>query len=538
MEATSHNNKRIMVLLTLLLVFVVSITTTLAVALTSGNAINPAWGDRDGHEVTLQKFEIDEDGNLTTNPVRGARFALFAIHEAGACSAANMEAALVAGTCERVEIDEEIIFYTDEDGMIVVLLSPGDYVFLELEPPRGFTFATDDDDEEIYRWYFTVNSAGEVGLYVWSDYYEDYVFERFEDDIVIAFNVRTGYDLVVEKQVYVEIDGEDVNLTELTAEYRLLTDGSGFAGPGDGPGPGMTGGQADRIEFLRDIISQFDLMDFYFVAVFIDDEEVDHAVFVYEFDEDGELQLVGPANIITDTSIDGIVFTLRHNQRAVFTNLPLELEYHVRELPASGFITSTYCSPSGLIGHMLWPCRPDQDATVAQPDYNLALFRNTYIGSDNGELLVTKTVIDLDDTFSENWASFETPEFNFRVTFEGEALLGITEFENAATDNDGDNDLNDSDSPTDLGPDIFGPPLPPHLMPSAPDTDDVDDTDDVTSGDYSYGEAYAYIDIDATEDTAELDVDDTYEASYIYDENDGEDEDLEGDEDEDLEDDD
>ena len=405
-EATSHNNKRIMVLLTLLLVFVVSITTTLAVFLNSNNTLNAAW-DVDGRiEVMLQKFELDEDENLTDKPVSEARFALFAIHEGGTCSAENLEDELDEGTCERIEIDNKNTFYTDKDGRIVVMLPPGDYVFLELDPPRGFTFATDDDGEPIYRWYFTLNEDGEVE--------GEGIFGPFEDNIIIAFNIaRTGYVLVVENQIHIRINNEDVNLTDLI---------------------GMTDAElADEFELtpeeigpLRAQIEEFSKDDFHvdFIAGFFEGHELEHEVDIYEYNIiSGEWEFVGPAVIFEDTTLPGFpgfVFSLRHNQRAHVLNLPYRIRYNVQEIPMSGFTTESEYTPTGLIGVMEWCRRDPDDRSVwicppVEPDYNFAIFRNIYTGSGMGSFRVNKTVRNLVDPDLTLPQSNQLFEFTVRI---------------------------------------------------------------------------------------------------------------------------
>jgi hypothetical protein len=99
--------------------------------------------------VILQKYGRGINGQDSTTPLPNARFSLYRVAsgEAGAQD-------------ERIND----VFISDEYGQIVLCLTkPGQYYFLELDPPYGYTFDLSSDGHLVTRYDFTVTEGQKYG---------------------------------------------------------------------------------------------------------------------------------------------------------------------------------------------------------------------------------------------------------------------------------------------------------------------------------------------------------------------------------------
>lgn len=139
----------------------------------------PAILSSDTGVATLTKYEKDVDGNETSAPVKGATFHLFRKN----------------GDGEDTQIGGRLI--TDEDGRIVVTgLGDGLYYFIEIDP--AFGYERDDGDEESAKYYFVLDA------------------DNGRDIIVNVYNKRISASLMITKTVVNAGGGE------LTAAQRAL----------------------------------------------------------------------------------------------------------------------------------------------------------------------------------------------------------------------------------------------------------------------------------------------------------------------------
>ncbi|MCL2547025.1 MAG: Cna B-type domain-containing protein [Oscillospiraceae bacterium] len=172
-------HKAVSVLMAVVMIISALMVVTLAWT-SSQHRLNVLAGGEIERTVTLQKVEVDANGEVVVpnNPVANAVFALYRIND--------------DGTETRIGTK----FTTDVDGRIVIPnIEPGNYVWVEISPPRGWDFDIDENGDPITRYYFTVR----------------------QDDVNItvhAFNRRMTGDLTVTKTV------ENENGGNLTQEQR------------------------------------------------------------------------------------------------------------------------------------------------------------------------------------------------------------------------------------------------------------------------------------------------------------------------------
>ena len=223
------------------------------------------------------------------------------------------------------------LFFTNVNGQIVFNLLPGDYVLREHTLPNGFGPAFDDAENPITSWYFTIrenSDTGELELVV-----DGYVVD---DHTIVVFNQRLDGDLEIEKTV-VNADGSPLTQEQLAQPFE-------------------------------------------FIVTFSDDESRTYRIFAGD-------ELYSP-NLYTVPS-GGSIF-LRHGQRAVFTGIPLGVEYQVREVRPDGFVVSGTNAQGVISG-----------------DPSLVSFENEYTpdsgGNRSGNLIIGKEVrgegADLDREF-------------------------------------------------------------------------------------------------------------------------------------------
>jgi len=322
MERLIQRHKLISVSIGLMFLLVISLANTLAMPVMNQGAFNVAFNmGEETFDVSLLNLERDSEPQRT---VSGAGFALF---DAQACEFDTEEY-----ICEQIIMDNEALFFTNSDGLIVWTLPAGSYFIEGHSIPNGFAPCIDGSGNPIVRRYFVIRENVQTGA-----------LELVVDDVIVdsgiitVFNQRLSDDLIVEKRVV----GEDGD--ELTPEQLE-------------PLPVQ--------EFEFRIIFRHD-------DVYLDDE---FTYVVYE----GGAQVDGNVHTITS---GGSLF-LRHNQQAVFREIPVGVEYRVIEVVPDGF-NAVGINAQGVI-------------TDGEPSY--VLFTNRYEedvderDSRYGSLLVGKEV--------------------------------------------------------------------------------------------------------------------------------------------------
>jgi len=267
-EGKITHHKFITLFLGLLIVLAIGASSTFAWQSMNQGAFNVAHDSADAEEdfdVILLKREIDLEGNRTEIPVSDAGFSLYVFDE---------------DSDEWKQIlfnDDEPLFFTDEDGLIVFSLPASSYVIREHSLPDGFGPEI-IDDEPITSWYFIIRENEETG-------YLELVIdgEVVEDGRIIVFNRRLSGDLEVEKEV------DNADGSQLTEE-------------------------------------QLEQM-FEFIVTFSDDEERTFVIY------DGEM----PYSETLYTLASGESIFLRHGWRAVFRGIPVGVEYRVTEVVPADF---------------------------------------------------------------------------------------------------------------------------------------------------------------------------------------------------------
>ena len=153
-------------MLACVLVLLAITAATLALPLLDQHGSNEFSGNSHVTNVILKKFERDVQGVLTTTPIPGAQFFLFKV-------------------AEPADIEIGDLYTTDGNGWIVMHdVAPGEYYFLEYNPPSGYTFDTDASDNPVVKYSFTV-TGNESGQPV----------------VVTAYNRRITGSLIIEKTV-------------------------------------------------------------------------------------------------------------------------------------------------------------------------------------------------------------------------------------------------------------------------------------------------------------------------------------------------
>ena len=211
---------------------------------------------------------------------------------------------------------------TNEYGRIMVTdLEPGDYYFLEYRVPNGYDFDV------------------------------EYVFCDDEDDYVLR--IKTRYFFTITGN---ELINEETGLREpvLVRVYNRRQSG-------------------DLIITKRIVREDGELPTYQQEDILFD--------FIVTFDDDGEhyYLLNGTGDPIRH--ISGDIIRLRHNESAVFLNLPVGVGFHVTEKPMPGFTISA----------------PNHQGTITAPSddddgIRVVLVTNTYVGEDVGSLLIRKVV--------------------------------------------------------------------------------------------------------------------------------------------------
>lgn len=387
--AQANNRKRAIVFLALLLTFVVSITTTLALTIGDNAAINPTYENREEIEFTFTLLEIQCCGTRTDNPIPDAEFILEDLDNLVAIDPEEDEEEYEYEGEEEYGIEgAEILvpaqimpnnnplFITDENGQFVLNLAEGRYRLTQV----GFSFEFGPEIEggvPIRHWYFEVrrNADDYLELWLYDPTHEDADadgFRHVEELTFHAFNQLNCNSLVIEKTV--------VNEAGHPLEDWQLE------------------------------------MYFYFLVTFDDDFEGEREYHVY--DDEG--------NRISESIIaeHGHLFRLRHGQRAVFgapgsdteNYLPYGIGFRVREVNVPrGFSASvTGCGGQGVIGVGYEDClRLNEENDF---HYNFVGFVNTYSTGALNDLLVTKDVRNLDGSpLSE---ALLNREFSFVVTLD------------------------------------------------------------------------------------------------------------------------
>jgi len=313
------------------LILAISLTGTFAFEQFGQGALNVVWdGETDSTPDEEDHFEITITVLKRETDLEGNHMEI-PVSDAGFVLY-NVE------TDEQILLGGEALLITDSDGQIVFNLPVGNYVLREHNFPNGFGPEIDTNGDSITSWYFTIHKneeTGELELIV-----DDEVVEA---GMITILNRRLSNDLIVEKTV-------------VNADNSSLTD-------------------AQRIqEFEFNVTFSYD-------GAHINDE---FNFVIYE----GEALYDDVIRTITS----GESFFLRHNQRAVFSRIPIGAEYHVTELAAADSVTSG----------------TNAQGVIKEGEINQIAFTNTYKDDDEpepryGSLLICKEVrgegADLDREF-------------------------------------------------------------------------------------------------------------------------------------------
>ncbi|MBQ4650040.1 MAG: Cna B-type domain-containing protein [Firmicutes bacterium] len=227
------------------------------------------------------------------------------------------------------------VYTTNASGEIRLTLPEGDYCFKEITPPMGYTF----DDEHGPKYYFQVATG-----------------QRSEINVL---NVLLTGDLTITKTVwnYAAADGEPTE-GQKAKDFTFRVD---F-------------GQAGEYEYQV------------------------RPLYEAELEPDSAEYIEREQQIPTYTVSSGGTITLKHDQKAVFKNLPVGLSYSVTELNSPGYSISS----DGASGNIT------EEGCVAD-------FTNKYYGGEKGTLKITKVVEDVDG----NVLTDDHKEFEFTVIIDG-----------------------------------------------------------------------------------------------------------------------
>lgn len=361
--------------LSLVLAFVFVISTFMSGTLTwfaSASAVNEFSGHKGDYSVILSKLQKDGEGNLTEDPIENAEFYLYRI------------------TGTDPEVVEQIgeSYRTDAEGLIQVSgLASGNYYFLETNPSYSFDYDSEDGAAKT-KYPFTVGADSE---------------QSNEPVKVKAYNIKKTADLMLTKKV------ENQDGTELTDEQKemsfefqvVFSDGKTYPYTIDGgeeqtlPEDGklyLKHGQSAVFKKVpvgvQYTITEAAVEEYaissenstgnilpegnkaVFTNLHVPKEKVSSLVISKKVTGLGDPEQLFEFTVVlgTDDTIEypyrivnendevvsegslksGEKIQLKHNQRAVFPNIPIGLEYSVTETPAEGYISLTE-SQNGMI---------------------------------------------------------------------------------------------------------------------------------------------------------------------------------------------
>ena len=401
-----HHIRRMLSAL-LVLVFALSsfISLTLAWSSLSQSATNAIEGESRTEEfpARLIKLERDIDGNPTDIRLEGAEFLLFRITTPGD-----------EGYPNPIQIGGRLV--TDENGQINVNgLLPGEYFFLETNPPSGFTFDVGEHGERITRYYFTITGDDELTT-------------------VTAYNRRITGDLIVEKTVR-NADNSTLTQEQLNQEFEFVVTFTNLPGnPVDIIVNGETEtlsntnyqfnftlrhGQSAVFENIPVGVEYtvvelptpgFSVSSNNHQGTITADEEPRIAEFTNTWlGEVGGLRITKDVvGIISDTEFEftavvgGVThtFTLRNSEEWILNNLPIGTQFTVTEIPVDGY-TATILQFTGEIA--------ENGVTIHLPFINVW---DEDLEDQYGSLRISKTVPGGSDT-----------EFTFTVIIGGETHI-------------------------------------------------------------------------------------------------------------------
>ncbi len=377
--------------------------------------------------VTLNKYEMDPDGNIINHPVANAQFKLIRIEGDG------------TETVIMNTADNSDIFVTSLSGKITVeKLNSGDYKFVEIKPAYGYTFDKNSSGADITEYYFTISADDAMGAAIVS---------------VDAYNRRQRSGLEVSKTVVSEgKDEPDAELLDDKFEFTIsFSDGQDYKYkivPGDNKLHSTENGRFFLKHGEKAVFDNLPVGIFYQVY-----ETYNASFFTQSRDNTGSIQLdtlakaeftnthtktdVEKGNLEIEKTVSGeeadteelfsfrVTFSrpgtyqykingeeppidfvsgetlqLKHSQKAIFTELPVGLSYTVEEISAgqNGY-TATVSNFSGKI----------------IPEGVICAVENHKGENEPGSLAIKKTV--------SGTGADKEHKFSFTVTFTGEEAL-------------------------------------------------------------------------------------------------------------------
>jgi len=365
--------------------------------------------------ITLHKYEMNNEGIITPIPVRGAEFELYMLNADGTHKK-------IGGT-----------YTTNESGKInVEKLNSGRYVFLETKPSYGYDYVLDDSGNPIKEYNFTITADDSLGQ------------ATAEVD---AYNRRLTSGLEVDKTV----EGTGADFTKPFEFHISFSDGNSYKYTINGVGEpkSLDAGKFHLKHGERAIFEDLPVGVYYQVIETPDSqyftqstnnqgtiraEEKSRAEFknthtgantgaleikktvsgdgadpnrefefkiVFNIPGTYSYRLNGTGEFIPFANGDGI--SLKHNQTALFENIPTGVSYTVTETSANtdGYTASAKDMSGSIIpGTVRAVFDNHKDAASPTP----------------GSLEIRKTI--------SGAGASTTKEFNFTVTFTGTEAAG------------------------------------------------------------------------------------------------------------------